>query len=597
MLTKRQVEALLTAVGDAGDDIEAVRAALADAGVPAALLDRPLDDLFELAAELNENRRVPLDPGLEARARAWLADDPDPETRDELTRLLADGDPDAIAERFTARLGFGTAGIRGALGAGPSRMNLAVVRATVAGIAAWVRDPARGVVVGCDARRRSRDFADDAARVLSGAGIPALVLPGEVPTPLVAFAVRHLGAAGGVMVTASHNPPGDNGVKVYGDDGAQIVPPADADIAAAIERVGPVLDIPLSDDLVRDLGTGVMDVYLERAAATVGDGPRDVKVVHTALHGVGWEPLRRLFELVGFPKPVATWEQAHPDGTFPTVAFPNPEEPGALDRAIAVARAARPDVLLASDPDADRLGVAVRAAVDGSMAWRSLTGDEIGVLLADHVLHATSGSDRLVACSLVSSSMLGRMAAAHGVQFRTTLTGFKWIVRAADDVPGAHFVFGYEEALGYAVGDLVRDKDGLTAALAFAALVARLKAEGRTITDRLDDLYREHGLHATRQHSLRRPVEVIAAAVERVIASPPDAVAGRAVERIEQPAADILVLHLDGEARVVIRPSGTEPKLKTYLQVVRDDVDHEAAAADLEELRRGVMEVLGLGDS
>jgi phosphomannomutase len=592
-LTKRQVEALLTAVEAAGDDVAAVRAALAVTGVPPSLLDQPIDDLFELVAELNETRLVPPDSGIEARARAWIADDPDPETRDELTRLLDAGDSDALADRFKARLGFGTAGIRGALGAGPSRMNLAIVRATVAGVASWVRDPGRGVVIGRDARRRSDDFAADAARVLSGADIPALVLPGVVPTPVLAFAVRHLGAAGGVMVTASHNPPDDNGVKVYGDDGAQIVPPADADIAAAIERVGPVLDIPQSDERVVDLGSAVMDAYLDAAARTVADGPRDVKVVHTAMHGVGWEPLRRLFELAGFPKPVATWEQAHPDGTFPTVAFPNPEEPGALERALAVARASRADVVLANDPDADRLGVAIREP----SGWRQLTGDEIGVLLADHVLRTTTGDDRLVACSLVSSSMLARMAAAHGVHFRTTLTGFKWIVRAGDDVPGARFVFGYEEALGYAVGDLVRDKDGLTAALAFAALVAALKAEGRTVTDRLTDLWREHGLHATRQYSLRRPVDVIHEAVERVIASPPSAIAGRDVRDVERPAHDILVLHLDRDSRVIIRPSGTEPKLKTYLQVVLDEAQRDEAAAAIEDLRRGVMDVLGLGDS
>jgi phosphomannomutase len=597
MLTKRAVTALLDAVGAAGDDVAAVQAALAAAGVPTALLDRPIDDLFALAAELNETRRVPIDPALEARARAWAADDPDPETRAELEELLAAGDAAGIADRFGERLGFGTAGIRGTLGAGPSRMNLATVLATVAGVATWLRDPSRGVVVGRDGRRSSDVFAREAARVLSGAGVPAHVLPGVVPTPVLAFAVRHLGAAGGIMVTASHNPPDDNGVKVYGDDGAQIVPPADAEISAAIERVGSVLAIPRTDDLVRHLGGEVLDAYLAAAAATVAPGPRDLRVVHTAMHGVGWEPCRRLFVAAGFAEPTPVPEQAEPDGTFPTVTFPNPEEPGALDLSLALARSIDADVVLANDPDADRLGVAI---VDGG-EWRQLTGDEIGMLLADHVLRSTSGADRLVACSLVSSSMLGRMAAAHGVRFATTLTGFKWIVRAVDQHPGSRVVFGYEEALGDAVGDLVRDKDGLTAALAFADLTARLKADGSSVAARLEALARQYGLHATRQWSVRAPIPAINAAVERVVASPPTEIAGRAVTAVERPADDILVLHLGDTARVIVRPSGTEPKLKSYLQVVLDTFDdwdaaRAHAASELEGLRRGLQDVLGLGD-
>ena len=596
-LTKRAVERLLDAVERAGDDAEAVRRALADAGVPAARLAVDLDALFELVAELNETRRVPIDPTLEATARAWLADDPDPETVAELEALLAAGDADGVADRFRERLGFGTAGIRGAMGAGPNRMNVAMVRATAAGIAAWLTDPGRGVVIGRDGRRRSEDFAAEVARVLSGGGVPALVLPGTVPTPVLAFAVRHLGTAGGVMVTASHNPPADNGIKVYGDDGAQIVPPSDQQIATAIASVGSVRDLPADDALVRHLGDEVLEAYLAAAAAVVQPGPRVLRVVHTAMHGVGWEPVRRLFVAAGFKEPVAVWEQAYPDGTFPTVAFPNPEEPGALDRALAVARSAGADLVLANDPDADRLGVAIRE--DG--AWRQLTGDEIGVLLADHVLQTTTGDDRLVACSLVSSSMLGRIAAAHGVHFATTLTGFKWIVRAADQVPGSRFVFGYEEALGYAVGDLVRDKDGLTAALTFADLAARLKADGETIATQLERLARAHGLHATRQVSLRRPVPEIRAAVARIVAEPPTELDGRAVRSIDRPADDILVLHLDGGARVVVRPSGTEPKLKTYLQVVVEDFDDYAAAkveaaSQLEGLRRALESALGLGD-
>lgn len=606
-LTKRDVELLLVTVEQAGDDADAVRRALAAAGVPAARLEVDLDDLFELVAALNETRRVPIDPQLDATARAWLDDDPDPSTRAELEALLKDGDEAAIEDRFRERLDFGTAGIRGAMGAGPNRMNVSMVRAAVAGVATWLTGPSRGVVLGRDGRRRSDEFAHQAARVLSGAGIPVHVLPDMVPTPVLAFAVTHLAAAGGLMITASHNPPGDNGVKVYGDDGAQIVSPADDQIAAAIDRVGSVRDLPMSEELVHTLSDDVLDAYIEAAAATVGPGPRDVRVVHTAMHGVGWEPLRRLFLAAGFAQPVAVWEQAHPDGAFPTVTFPNPEEPGALDRALAVARTAGADIVLANDPDADRLGVAIRDATRGARGspqsqWRQLGGDEIGVLLADHVLTTTSGADRLVACSLVSSSMLGRIAAAHGVHFATTLTGFKWIVRATDQVPGSRFVFGYEEALGYAVGELVRDKDGLTAALAFADLTARLKAGGETVATKLEQLARAHGLHATRQLSLRRPVPEIRAAVERMIDAPPAELDGRAVQSVDRPADDILVLQIDRDARVIIRPSGTEPKLKTYLQVVIDGFDDYGAARaqaadDLDRLWRATESALGLGDS
>lgn len=597
-LTKRAVERLLDDIDRAGDDVDAIRRALLTVGVPVPLVGADLDVLFELASELNETRQVPIDPELDHRARAWLADDPDGETRAELEALLEMGDGDAIADQLGARLTFGTAGIRGPMGAGPSRMNLAMVRAAVAGVAAWLDDPSRGVVVARDGRRRSRDFAREAARVLSGAGIPAFAIPGAVPTPVLAFAVRHIGAAGGVMITASHNPPADNGVKVYGDDGAQIVPPDDEGIAATIDQVGPVMDLILNDDLVRHLGPEVLDAYIERAASVVASGPRDLRVVHTALHGVGWEPARRLFVRAGFDAPVPVLEQCEPDGTFPTVTFPNPEEPGALDLARALGSREHADLVLANDPDADRLGVAIP---DDDAGWRQLSGDEIGVLLADHLLRTTSGDDRLVACSLVSSTMLGRIATAHNVRFTTTLTGSKWIVRAGKKVPGSRFIFGYEEALGYVVGDLVRDKDGLTAALVFADLAARLKRDGRSVATALEELARTHGLHATRQWSIRAPVPRIRAAVVRMVTSPPSTLASRDVVGVEHPADDIVVLHLAGDARVVVRPSGTEPKLKTYLQVVIETFDDfaaasAAAAAELEALRRDMAAALTLGE-
>jgi phosphomannomutase len=528
---------------------------------------------------------------METAARAWLADDPDPETRGELQRWLDDGDEAAIFEAFRERLQFGTAGIRGALGPGPNRMNVRVVRQTAAGIGAWLGG-AGTVVIGHDARHRSHDFAVEAARVLAGAGCGAILLPGPRPTPVLAFAVTHLACAAGVMITASHNPPRDNGVKVYDGTGAQVVPPVDTAIAAHIAAVATVADLPMGEP--QDADVDVLDAYLDAAAARVPDGPRDVRLVHSAMHGVGTRPLLALFDRAGFPPPVLVDEQARPDPDFPTVAFPNPEEPGALDLALARAGEVGADALVANDPDADRLAVAVPEAG----RWRALTGDELGALLADQALATTSGDDRLVVCSLVSSTMLGRIAAAYGVPWETTLTGFKWIVRATDARPGSRLVFGYEEALGYAVHDLVRDKDGLTAAAAFAALVAGLKAEGRTVADRLDELMATHGLHATRQWSVRLEGAAgatrIAEAVTSLAASPPDEVAGRRVLSVERPASDVIVLALDGDARAVVRPSGTEPKLKVYLQVVRDDVDREAAAADLEALRAGVAAVLGL---
>jgi phosphomannomutase len=528
---------------------------------------------------------------VETEARAWLADDPDPSTREELGRWLDEGDHDSLADAFRERLQFGTAGIRGPLGPGPNRMNVRVVRQTAAGLAAWLGGGGT-VVVSHDARHRSADFALEAARVLAGAGCGAILLPGPLPTPVLAFAVTHLACAAGVMVTASHNPPRDNGIKVYDGTGAQIVPPADAAIAARIADVGRVLDLPLGEPL--DAGVDVLGAYLEAAAARVPDGPRDVVLVHTAMHGVGTDPLVALLRWCGFPAPVTVEEQARPDPDFPTVDFPNPEEPGALDLALAKAAEVGADAVIANDPDADRLAACV---VDGGR-WRALTGDELGILLADQALSTTSGDDRLVVCSLVSSTMLGRLAEAHGAIWETTLTGFKWIVRATEAHPGSRFVFGYEEALGYAVHDLVRDKDGLTAAAAFAALAARLKAEGSTVAERLDELMAAHGLHATRQWSVRLEGAAgaarIAEAVGSLAASPPAAVAGREVRHVEMPASDVIVLALAGGARAVVRPSGTEPKLKVYLQVVRDDLDRDAAAADLEALRAGVAEALGL---
>jgi len=536
-----------------------------------------------------------------ARVRAWIDEDPDPGTRAELERLLADGALDDLAERFSGTLEFGTAGLRGALGGGPKRMNRAVVIRAAAGLAAYLNARGGGlVVIGYDARHMSQEFAQDTAAVMAGAGLRALMLPRPLPTPVLAYAIRHLGAAAGVMVTASHNPPQDNGYKVYLGDGSQIVPPADAEIAAAIAAVGALDSVPRPASGWAVLGEDVLDAYLERAAAVVRpDGPRDVSVVYTPLHGVGLETLTAAFDRAGFPAPVVVPEQAAPDPDFPTVAFPNPEEPGAMDLAFKAAQEAghrSPDVVIANDPDADRCAVAVPdAAAPGG--WRMLTGDELGAVLAEHLVRrgaAQPGRD-VFAASIVSSSLLSKIAAGAGLEYRDTLTGFKWIAR----VPGLRY--GYEEALGYCVDPAgVRDKDGITAALLVAELVAELRAQGRGLTDVLDELAVAHGLHATGQLSVRvADLSLIANAMARLRAEPPVSLAGLDVVSAEDlrsgvgdlPPTDGLRYRLAGEgvaaARVVVRPSGTEPKIKCYLEVV------VPAGADLARTRAAAFDVLG----
>ncbi|MER5772014.1 phospho-sugar mutase [Streptomyces sp. NPDC001985] len=540
-----------------------------------------------------------------ARARAWLAEDPDRETRDELAELIRTEAADELAARFSGTLQFGTAGLRGELGAGPMRMNRAVVIRAAAGLAAYLRARGQGdglVVVGYDARYKSADFARDTAAVMTGAGLRAAVLPRPLPTPVLAFAIRQLGAVAGVEVTASHNPPRDNGYKVYLGDGSQIVPPADAEIAAEIDAIRSLADVPRADSGWETLGEEVLDAYLARTDAVLAPGsPRTARVVYTALHGVGKDVLTAAFARAGFPAPVLVPEQAEPDPAFPTVAFPNPEEPGAMDLAFATARRAAPDIVIANDPDADRCAVAVPAGGD----WRMLRGDEVGALLAAHLVRA--GARGTFAESIVSSSLLGRIAEAAGVGYEETLTGFKWIAR----VEGLRY--GYEEALGYCVDpEGVRDKDGITAALLIAELASVLKEEGRTLTDLLDDLAVEHGLHATDQLSVRvQDLGVIADAMSALRAAPPAALAGLTVTAAEDltrgtgslPPTDGLRYHLDGEyrARVIVRPSGTEPKLKCYLEVVVPVTAHaglpaarERAAEVLALLKRDVASAAGI---
>ncbi|MFH8471478.1 phospho-sugar mutase [Streptomyces sp. NPDC018000] len=507
-----------------------------------------------------------------AQARTWLAEDPDPETRDELAKLIAAEDLDELAARFAGTLQFGTAGLRGELGAGPMRMNRTVVIRAAAGLAAYLTAQGQAgklVVIGYDARYKSADFARDTAAVMTGAGLRAAVLPRPLPTPVLAYAIRHLGAVAGVEVTASHNPPRDNGYKVYLGDGSQIVPPADDGIAAAIAAVGPLDGVARPDDGWEILGEEVLDAYLARTDAVLATGsPRTARTVYTAMHGVGTSVLTAAFARAGFPEPVLVAEQAEPDPAFPTVAFPNPEEPGAMDLAFATARRTEPDLVIANDPDADRCAVAVPdPAADGG--WRMLSGDEVGALLAAHLV--ARGVSGVFAESIVSSSLLGRIAGQAGLGHEETLTGFKWIAR----VDGLRY--GYEEALGYCVDpDGVRDKDGITAALLVAELASVLKEQGRTLLDLLDDIAVEHGLHATGQLSVRvDDLSVIADAMRRLREQPPTALAGLAVisaedlsEGTEQlPPTDGLRYRLRG-ARVIVRPSGTEPKLKCYLEVV-----------------------------
>jgi phosphomannomutase len=524
-----------------------------------------------------------------ARARTWLAEDPDPDTRDELAKLIEAGDVTELTARFAGTLQFGTAGLRGELGAGPMRMNRAVVIRAAAGLAAYLKKNGSTdglVVIGYDARRKSEDFARDTAAVMTGAGLNAAVLPRPLPTPVLAYAIRHLGAVAGVEVTASHNPPRDNGYKVYLGDGSQIVPPADAEIAAEIAAVRSLHDVPRPDTGWETLDDSVLDAYLARTDAVLAENsPRTARTVYTAMHGVGKDTLLAAFARAGFPAPELVAEQAEPDPDFPTVAFPNPEEPGAMDLAFAKAGETDPDLIIANDPDADRCAVAVKEAG----GWRMLRGDEVGALLAAHLV--TRGVRGTFAESIVSSSLLGRIAEKAGLPYEETLTGFKWIAR----VEGLRY--GYEEALGYCVDpEGVRDKDGITAALLITELASELKEQDRTLPDLLDDLAVTHGLHATDQLSVRvEDLSVIARAMEQLREHPPTELAGLAITKAEDltrgtdklPPTDGLRYTLDG-ARVIVRPSGTEPKLKCYLEVVVPVATH----ADLPAARARATDLL-----
>lgn len=520
-------------------------------------------------------------------ARLWLAAEPDADIRAELQGLIDEGG-ESLTERFAGRLQFGTAGLRAAVGAGPLRMNRLVVQQAAAGLAQYLLDTdpdarERGVVIGYDARRKSDVFASDTARVMAAAGIRAMLFDRMVPTPVLAWSITELAAAAGVVVTASHNPAADNGYKVYLSDSAQIVPPHDTGISACIELVDPTA-VPMSDlddPLITMLDGTLIDAYVaaipavRRRPDVVG-----VPVAYTAMHGVGGDVLMRAFEAAGLPAPAVVAEQFVPDGTFPTVSFPNPEEPGALDLLMAVAREVGAHVAIANDPDADRLGAAIPQP-DGS--WRRLGGDEIGWLFADYLLSQTSGDDRLVITTLVSSSLLGKMAAFHGVHSKETFTGFKWIGRTVLDHPDLDFVLGYEQALGYLVARRPLDKDGISAAVLFAEIAAVAASEGRTLQQWLDDIAARFGRHMLADSSIRMSPVDAEAKVAALRADPPSEIGGRAVLSTESyPLADLLRFELEGGVRVQIRPSGTEPKVKLYGEAVGEDPSpYLAALAEL----------------
>ena len=524
-------------------------------------------------------------PDLRRRAISWRDDDPDGATRAELDAVLeaaSSGDAGAgadLADRFVGLLKFGTAGLRGTLGAGPNRMNRAVVIRAAAGLTAYLQEtsPNPLVVIGLDARRNSDVFAADTAAVVVAAGGRAMVLPRPLPTPVLAFAIRHLGADAGVMVTASHNPAQDNGYKVYLGDGSQIVPPSDVEIAAHIAQVDLVADVPRAASGWITLNDDVLEAYLDAAAAVVApDSARELSVVHTALHGVGSNVVVAAFARAGFSEPIVVPSQSAPDPEFPTVAFPNPEEPGAIDAALALAARVHPDLVLANDPDADRCAAAVpdpaAATVDNPSGWRMLRGDEVGSLLGAHILSRGVGAGAVFANSIVSSRLLAAMAAHAGIQHKETLTGFKWISRVAG------LRYGYEEALGYCVDPhQVRDKDGVSAALLLAEMAAGLRSQGRSLLDVLDDLAMAHGVHATGSFAIRvDDLSLIDTLMFRLRKEPPTDVGGVPVVRIDDlgdgsellPPTDGLRYFLEDHSRVIVRPSGTEPKLKVYLEVI-----------------------------
>jgi len=567
-----------------------------------------------------------LEQALLERARHWIAHDPDPETRAALTSSLEDEDESELRAAFGAGLSFGTAGIRGVVGPGPGRMNLATIIRTTAGLASHLVADGRAskpVVVGFDARPSSFGFAEATAGVLAAAGFEVLVFPEVTPTPIIAFSARVLEAGAAVVITASHNPPADNGYKVYGANAAQIVPPEDGLIAAAIEASAAADEIPMvprafgfHHESISPVAPGIIDDYFaEVGSSRPSPCESDLKFVYTALHGVGGRFVAEIFERFGHRGLVPVPEQFQPDGSFPTVDFPNPEEPGALDLAWGLAEEIDAMAVLANDPDADRLAASV--AVAGRL--RMLSGNELGALLGDYVLRNWSHpAQPIVANSIVSSPILARLAERHGARHEATLTGFKWIINAAlaiEEATGGRFAFGFEEALGYSIGRTVRDKDGISAALVFADLVAEEERDGRTVIDRLHDIWAEVGIWASAQMSVTRDdpdgSRVLDEAVSELLANTPGEVGGRQITGLVDyrdgadgrppwlGAQTLIELALGDQGRILARPSGTEPKLKIYVDLVTDagaspDAAHTALVTEATVLAAATRDLLQL---
>jgi phosphomannomutase len=521
--------------------------------------------------------------------KAWIADDPDPVTAAHLQSLLDAGDEAALTPLFSGFLQFGTAGLRGPIGAGPSCMNRAVVGRAAAGIASYMaKRGMKSVVIGRDARYGSEDYTIESAQILSGAGMDVYILPRPLPTPVLAFATSHLKCDVGIMVTASHNPPQDNGYKVYigpTADGinyatSQIVNPTDGFIASDIDAVTSLKSLPRGDKWTV-LGEDVITEYIQRTIK-LAPRPGDIKIVYTAMHGVGTETVQRVFNHAGFATLILVDEQCTPDPDFPTVAFPNPEEPGAIDLALAKARDFGADLVIANDPDADRCAAAIN---DSKVGWRMLRGDELGVIFGEWIARTQPAGT--MGNSIVSSSALRKIAAHYGVDFKEVLTGFKWLAKIED------LAYGYEEAIGYAVdSETVNDKDGVSAALFLAQIAMDLKRDGLSLADLLDEVWARHGFHGTEQISIRvSDMGAITRLLATLRSNPPQEIAGRAVEAIDDlaaptdglPPTDGLRIWLAGGIRAIIRPSGTEAKMKCYLEVITKTAEESAAL--INELR------------
>ena len=537
-----------------------------------------------------------MDQSLVGDIQAWIADDPDPVTASQLQQWLDTNNETELRTSFNGFLQFGTAGLRGPIRPGPSGMNRAVVGRTAAGLVAYMKERnLTSVVIGRDARYGSEDYTFETAEIMSGAGMKVFVLPRPLPTPVLAFATNELGCDVGIMVTASHNPPQDNGYKVYlggtvdGIEyrGSQIVSPTDVSIAHKIDAIKSLKEQPRGKEWTV-LGEEIIEKYIDRTAA-LATNPGSLRIVYTAMHGVGTETLQRVFHKAGFASPILVDAQAAPDPDFPTVAFPNPEEPGAIDLALETAKAFDADLVIANDPDADRCAAAIK---DPATGWRMLRGDELGAILGESIARKTSTG--IFANSIVSSSILKKIAEHYNLEFKETLTGFKWLAK----IKG--LTFGYEEALGYAVdAKTVNDKDGISAAITLAQIATDLAADGKTLLDLLDEIWARHGFHATEQISIRlSDLSKVGVILGGLRVSPPHNIAGRAVTSIddlaaptdELPPTDGLRIWLDGGVRIIIRPSGTEAKMKCYIEVI--EKDSKTAQVVLDQLRPPLKELL-----